>query len=161
MFCPLLAQGMISLTWAGGHARVSLAAGQKVVPSPAVSSAMCRMWVIFKEAQVLAVGHGRQPASTVGWAAGPAAGQHAEREGQKVADYSCDLAIWSTQRTKSIGKPHTVESAKTCQKAGFWWWELLGNVEMSWHAGLSEFPSHDVFRNTRILGCVIVATSNL
>lgn len=61
MFCPLLAQGMISLTWTGGQARVRFAAGQKVVPSPAVSSAMCRMWVIFKEVQVLAVGH-RAPA---------------------------------------------------------------------------------------------------
>ncbi|KAF3849754.1 hypothetical protein F7725_019473 [Dissostichus mawsoni] len=40
--------------YTGGHQRVSVAQGQKVVPSPAVSSAMCRMWVIFKEAQALA-----------------------------------------------------------------------------------------------------------
>lgn len=38
-----------------GHLRVSVAQGQKVVFSPAVSSAMCRMWVIFKAARVLAL----------------------------------------------------------------------------------------------------------
>lgn len=45
----------------GGYPQVSVAVGQKVVPSPAVSSAMCRMWVIFKESRVLDFNTKRQP----------------------------------------------------------------------------------------------------
>lgn len=51
----------------GGYSQVSVAVGQKVVPSPAVSSAMCRMWVIFKESRVLDFNTKRQPLSQ--WAA--------------------------------------------------------------------------------------------
>lgn len=45
----------------GGYPQVSVAVGQKVVPSPAVSSAMCRMWVIFKEFRVFAFNTKRRP----------------------------------------------------------------------------------------------------
>lgn len=45
----------------GGYPQVSVALGQKVVPSPAVFSVMCRMWVIFKESRVLAFTMEHQP----------------------------------------------------------------------------------------------------
>lgn len=84
--------------FSGGHARVSVAPGQKVVPSPAVSSAMCRMWVIFKAAQVLAFQHEAPATATVGWAAASCwrvtQDAHArKKEGEKLADYIYILII--------------------------------------------------------------------
>lgn len=81
-----------------GHARVSVAAGQKVVPSPAVSSAMCRMWVIFKEAQVLAFQHEAPATAMVGWAAASCwrvtrDAQARKKEDEKFADYIYILII--------------------------------------------------------------------